>query len=364
MTMKIKERDLEYIFSRLSNAERRKFSGTKILLTGCAGFLGYYMLSFFSRFRDELGIRHVVGLDNFRLGRPLWIEKMRADSKIEIIDFDILKKGTEEIPSAQEMDYVFHMASIASPVYYREYPIETLDANVWGLRKLLDFYSGKDLRGFLFYSSSEVYGNPDQGSIPTHEEYFGNVSSIGPRACYDEAKRVGETLCYLYHKKRNLPARIVRPFNNYGPGMSLKDGRLPADLAGSVYFNRDIIMFSDGKPTRTFCYISDAIVGYLKTLLHEKFDYFNIGMDKPEISVREMAEIYAEVGKKLFSYTGRIFFEKHPDAEYLSNNPSRRCPDISKAKKELGYDPSILVEDGVMRFLQFLKEEKEEAVQW
>ena len=146
------------------------------------------------------------------------------------------------------------MASIASPSFYRKYPIETLDANIWGLRRLLDFYCEKNIRGLAFYSSSEIYGDPTPENIPTPETYRGNVDCQGPRACYDEAKRFGETMCYLFHQKYNMPITIIRPFNNYGPGVRLNDARVLADFANAVRQNKDIVMFSDGSPTRTFCY--------------------------------------------------------------------------------------------------------------
>ena len=258
-----------------------------------------------------------------------------------------------------DVDYIIHMASIASPTFYRKYPLETVDANILGLRALLEFYKNKDIKGFLFFSSSEVYGDPDPSYIPTPEDYRGNVAMIGPRACYDESKRFGETLCYLYAEKFHIPISIVRPFNNYGPGMRLNDKRVPADFAKAVVENKKLVMYSDGKPTRTFCYVTDAIVGYLKALLYEPFDYFNIGIDKPEISVKELAEIYKEAGSVIYNFDQSIEFRESAEPSYLTHNPSRRCPDISKARKLLNYAPSISVVEGVHRFLSFLKERGE-----
>lgn len=257
-------------------------------------------------------------------------------------------------------------ASIASPSFYRKYPIETLDANIWGLRRLLDFYCEKNIRGFAFYSSSEIYGDPTPENIPTPETYRGNVDCQGPRACYDEAKRFGETMCYLFHQKYNMPITIIRPFNNYGPGMRLNDARVPADFANAVRQNQDIVMFSDGSPTRTFCYITDAITGYLKCIAHaaDGFEAFNIGMDKPEISIRRLAEIYAESGKEIFGYTGKVTLAASEDAEYLRNNPNRRCPAIDKARRLLCYNPQVDVEQGVRYFLEYVKACKEEELVW
>lgn len=345
--------DLDYIVRNLENQE--KFEDATILLTGCAGFLGFYFLQYFSKYANKLGIKRIIGLDNFIVGHPEWIDNITKEYSniITIHKFDVISDKIENIKGADQANFVVHMASIASPVFYRKYPIETLDANIWGLRKLLDFYRHKAIKGFLFFSSSEIYGDPDPDFIPTPEEYRGNVATMGPRACYDEAKRFGETMCYLYAEKYNMPIGIARPFNNYGPGMKLEDKRVPADFAKAILENKDIVMLSDGTPTRTFCYISDAILGYLKILLHGKFDYFNIGIDKPEISIKRLAGIYAEQGRRLKNYTGSVIFEPPKEKDYLTHNPSRRCPVIDKAKKILNYNPTISVEDGVERFLRF-----------
>jgi UDP-glucuronate decarboxylase len=272
--------------------------------------------------------------------------------------FDISKDRIEDVQEAKFARYIIHAASIASPTFYRQYPLETIDANVWGLRRLLDFCKGADeLEGFLFFSSSEIYGDPDPASIPTDEGYRGNVACVGPRACYDEAKRFGETLCYVFATLHDMPVTVVRPFNNYGPGMRAGDSRLPADLAEAVLGRRDITLWSDGSPTRTYCYISDAVAGYFLSLLHGKYDYFNIGTDKEEITVRDLAETYRAAGAEMFGYSGKVNYEKSKDSEYLTHNPSRRRPNIRKAREKLGYNPKIEVKEGVRRHLQFLSDE-------
>ncbi len=362
--MSIKNEDVRYIFDHLSNAEKEKFDKSTVLITGCGGFLGYYFMNFFKAFGRELSIRKVIALDNFMLGTPHWIEEMREDPLFDIREFDIISGHVSNIPGSENADYIIHMASIASPTFYRKYPMETLDANVWGLRSLLDYYKDKDVRGVLFFSSSELYGDPSPENIPTNEEYRGNVSATGPRACYDESKRFGETMCSLFASKHGMPIGVARPFNNYGPGMRINDKRVPADFAKAVYEGADITILSSGSPTRTFCYITDAITGYLKVLLHGRYDYFNIGMDKPEISVRRLAEIYAAAGKDIFGYQGSVTYNTSEDTEYLTHNPERRCPDIGKARDILGYEPSIEVEEGVRRFLTFIKENVEEEFIW
>lgn len=360
----IRDEDLKYIFDNLSDEEKEKFKDTTIVITGCGGFLGYYFMHFFEKYAKELSIKKIIGLDNFMLGKSEWIERLSKNEIFEIVKFDIITDDISKVPGCENANLIVHMASIASPTFYRIHPIETLDANIWGLRALFDFYINKNLKGFLFFSSSEVYGDPDADSIPTSEDYNGNVSCTGPRACYDESKRFGETMCRLFSEKHNMPIGVVRPFNNYGPGMKINDKRVPADFAKAIYENKDIVILSDGSPTRTFCYISDAITGYLKILLHGKYDYFNIGIDLPEISIKELADIYVEAGKEVFGYEGKVIYNTSEDKDYLTNNPERRCPNIDKARNILNYNPSIIVNDGVKRFLTFIKENNESEFLW
>jgi len=355
MTNRILDEDIEYIRRALSARELEFFGGRSVLITGCAGFLGYTFLHFFTRLARELKLRQVIGLDSFILGRPAWLDRLAAENPVlQLHAADIRSTDLGKIPGAQDADLVIHMASIASPTYYRKHPIETLEANIWGLRALFDFYKERKIAGLLFFSSSEVYGDPPADQVPTSESYRGNVAMIGPRACYDEAKRCGETMSYLYAERYGLPVSIVRPFNNYGPGMKLDDRRVPADFAKAVLANQDIQIFSDGKPTRTFCYVADAITGYLKALAHGKFEFFNIGIEKPETSVEGLAEIYRRAGAQICGYSGKVVLAVQSEQAYLTDNPNRRCPRIDKARELLGFAPTIEVEAGVRRFLEFI----------
>lgn len=362
MKQSIIEQDLEYIYNRLP--EKCGFKGSRIVVTGCAGFIGYTVMNFFNRYAEELGIISITGLDNFIMGRPKWLDRIAKNSRIHIKHFDVVSDRLDSVAGLEEADYVMHMASIASPVYYRQHPLETLDSNVAGLRNLLDFYRGKKLKGLLFMSSSEIYGNPDEAHIPTSETYSGYVASIGPRACYDESKRIGETLCYVFSKEYEMPITIVRPFNNYGPGTRLNDKRVTADFVSSIMEGKDIVILSDGTPKRTFCYIADAVLGYFKALLYGKFDYFNIGIEKPEISVNTLAGLYAKAAQKVCGYQGKVVYSKSCDADYLTDNPQRRCPDMTKARKSLNFNPEIYIEDGIVRYLRFLMESPESEYIW
>jgi UDP-glucuronate decarboxylase len=360
MTNSILSSDLEAIHKALGN-KRARVADATILITGCAGFLGFYLVNYLVRYAGDLGLHKVIGLDNFMLARPVWLDDLAKthSDRLTLHNFDIARDDLAAIPDAGSARFVVHMASIASPTFYRQYPLETIDGNIWGLRRLLDFYRGKtELEGLLFFSSSEIYGDPDPTHIPTAEDYRGNVACVGPRACYDESKRFGETLCHIFATKYGMPITVARPFNNYGPGMRLEDRRLPADLARCVIEKRDIVLYSDGSPTRTFCYIADAITGYLLTLLHRQFDAFNIGIEKPEITVAQLAEIYRAAGHDIMGYEGSVRREVSSDADYLGHNPQRRCPDIGKAREKLGYNPRVTVEEGVHRYLNFLAETK------
>jgi UDP-glucuronate decarboxylase len=350
--------------SGISDSEKNKLRNATVLITGACGFLGYYFLHFFKQIGKDLGINKIIALDNFMLGKPTWLKYFLDDELFIIKQFDVISDNIANISQANNADFIIHMASIASPVFYRKHPIETLDANIWGLRNLLDFYREKNIKGFLFFSSSEVYGNPDNIFVPTNEEYYGNVSITGPRACYDESKRFGETMCMLFARQYGMPIGVARPFNNYGPGMKLNDKRVPADFALAIYEGRDIEILSDGSPTRTFCYIADAITGYMKILLYGRYDYFNIGIEKPEISIKELAMLYAKSGINVLDYKGNVRHTVSSDRNYLANNPQRRCPDIDKARSILSYNPTIGVEEGIERFLRFISENDKTEFWW
>jgi UDP-glucuronate decarboxylase len=360
MTNSVIQKDLEYIWNKL-DCSRDKLKNSRILITGFGGFLGFYFLKFLTNFHNELGIKEIICVDTFILGKKDWIVALEAQfpNLLTVIDASVASKDFKENVPINEVDYIIHAASIASPVFYRQHPLETIDANIWGLRALLDKVveeNRNSMKGFLFFSSSEIYGDPTQDSIPTHEDYRGLVSCHGPRACYDESKRFGETICWVYAQKYKLPITIARPFNNYGPGMSLADKRLPADLASKVLNKEDIVLYSDGTPTRTFCYIADAIIGYFKCLTYGSYDYFNIGNDDQELSVSELTSIYQLKAKLLFQTDIKVQFEQSLDNEYLTDNPNRRCPDLAKARNILAYNPEIIVDDGVERYLTFAKE--------
>jgi nucleoside-diphosphate-sugar epimerase len=347
--------DLAYICGRLQD-ELGLLAGKRLLITGGAGFLGYYLVQTAlhrNRATDDPHIQLTV-YDNFVRGTPAWLTALRDDENLTLVKHDV----TRPLPQNMgDFHYIIHAASIASPIYYRQHPIETMDANVNGLRFLLEYsrrqkQRQKPIEGFLFFSTSEIYGDPSPENIPTPETYRGNVSCTGPRACYDESKRFGETLAVNFARQYDLPIKIARPFNNYGPGLRITDRRVLPDFARDVLAGQDIVMLSDGSPTRTFCYVADAIVGYYKILVRgQAGQAYNIGVEKPEISIAELATRVAKLARELFGYQGKIVRQASPDQDYLVDNPNRRSPMIAKAREALGYNPSIGLDEGLRRSL-------------
>ena len=348
--------DLKYICENL-NEEFASLCGKHLLITGGAGFLGYYLvqsiLYWNEKERNSKSIRLTV-YDNYIRGIPSWLTKLQGNKNLTLTKHDITGPLP---PDMDDFHYIIHAASIASPTYYRKYPIETMDANVNGLRSLLEYCkrqkeNGKPVEGFLFFSSSEVYGDPSHENIPTPENYYGYVSCTGPRACYDESKRYGETLCVNFARQYDLPVKMARPFNNYGPGLKITDKRVLPDFARDVLAGRDIVILSDGSPTRTFCYVADAIIGYFKIMLRgRKGQAYNIGVEEPEISMLDLAERVVKIAKNLFGYKGKVVHQPANDQDYLADNPNRRCPIIDKARNELEYNPSVSIEEGLRRSL-------------
>jgi dTDP-glucose 4,6-dehydratase/UDP-glucuronate decarboxylase len=330
------------------------FRGKRILVTGAAGFLGFGFLHFFSyldRTFSSVDSMSVVAADNYIRGCPRWLlELTNANCHVKLVKQDITQAW--QYDTEGPFDFIIHAASIASPQVYRRYPLETVDTNVSGLRHMLDLAKSHESESILYFSSSEIYGDPPANEIPTREVYRGNVSCIGPRACYDESKRMGETLCYLYARQYNVPAKIVRPFNNYGPGLRLADGRVLPDFCRDVLADRDIILHSDGSPTRTFCYVSDALTGYLLVLLSPyDAEPFNIGSEAPEVSMRELAEMLLSTACS----QRHVIHKPSDEADYLTDNPNRRCPNLEKARTLLGYAPRVDLQFGLKRLLEWYR---------
>ena len=350
----LRSADLDLVLAQVGN-DFARMSGKKLLITGGAGFLGYYLVQaplYWNEKNADKPPIDVTVYDNFMRGCPGWLTALESDPNLTLVRHDIIDPLPLQMP---KFSFIIHAAGIASPIYYRRYPIKCMDANINGLRNLLDYsVASKEtetpVEAFMFYSSSEIYGDPTPENIPTPEDYRGNVSCTGPRACYDESKRYGETLCVNYAQQEKIQVTIARPFNNYGPGLKISDRRVLPDFARNVFAGKDIELLSDGSPMRTFCYSADAISGYYKVLLRgQTGEPYNIGTEKPEISVRDLANRVADIGQRLFGYHGSVVFQKSEDRAYLVDNPQRRCPNIDKARSHLDYDPQIDIDTGLER---------------
>lgn len=342
-------RDVSEVLANLGSLNRR-FSGKSVILTGAAGFLGCHFTHYFCALNDSQLLAEpcrIFAYDSFIRGTPDWVTEIGNRPDVTFEKLDVTRAFS--YPAA---DFVVHAASIASPMFYRRFPLETMDANVMGLRHLLEHATATQVESVLFFSTSEIYGDPDSSHIPTSEDYRGNVSCTGPRACYDESKRYGETLAVTFWQAKGVPVKTVRPFNNYGPGLLPGDKRALPDFFSDVLADRDLVLFSDGRATRTFCYIADAITGYLLALLsHHNGEAFNIGADAPEISMLDLARRVIEISRKPL----QVKFATSVDPNYLSDNPQRRCPSINKARRQLNYQPKVALSEGLERMWQYYR---------
>jgi dTDP-glucose 4,6-dehydratase/UDP-glucuronate decarboxylase len=327
-------------------------AGRTVLLSGGGGFLGAAMLDTLAWLNRERFARpaRVIVVDNFVTGVPARLARYERDPAIRLHHGDI----TGELTLDEPFHYAIHAASIASPMVYRARPLATAHTNVWGLRRMLELARAQsELAGFLFFSTSEIYGDPDPDHIPTAEDYRGYVSCTGPRACYDESKRFGETLAVIYHQEFGFPIRSVRPFNVYGAGQRLDDGRIMPDLIGAASRGEPLVLLSDGRATRSFCYVSDGVAGFFLALLAGRpGEAYNIG-NPHEVSMGELADLVARLAGSAVTY------RTSSDPHYLTDNPQRRCPDLAKARRELGYAPRVALEAGVERTLRWARAARE-----
>lgn len=305
----------------------------RILITGGAGFLGSHLCDKFMAEGYE-----VIAMDNLITGDLKNIEHLFRLENFEFSHHDVTK--FVHVPG--KIDYILHFASPASPIDYLKIPIQTLKVGSLGTHNLLGLAKEKKAR-ILIASTSEVYGDPLVH--PQSEEYYGNVNTIGPRGVYDEAKRFQESITMAYHRFHNLDTRIARIFNTYGPRMRLNDGRVIPAFIGQALRGEDLTVFGDGKQTRSFCYVDDQIDGLYKLLLSDYNLPLNIG-NPEEITILEFAEEII----KLTGTQQKIVFEPLPQ-----DDPLQREPDITKARKILGWEPKVSREVGMQKTFQYFK---------
>lgn len=305
----------------------------RIVVTGAAGFLGSHLCDYLLKKGHE-----VIGLDNLITGTTRNIEHLAGNDRFKFIKHDV----TEYIYISGGVDAVLHFASPASPVDYLEYPIQTLKVGALGTHKALGLAREKKAR-FLLASSSEVYGDPL--IHPQREEYWGNVNPIGPRGVYDESKRFAEAMTFAYHRTHGIDTKIARIFNTYGPRMRSGDGRVVPNFINQALDGKPLTVYGDGNQTRSFCYVSDLIEGIYRLLVSDVNDPVNLG------NPHEMRII--DFAKKVIELTGSksdIVFEKLP-----VDDPKVRQPDISRAKKLLGWEPKVSLEEGLIQTIEYFK---------
>lgn len=312
----------------------------RVLITGAAGFLGSHLCD---RFIEE-GFE-VIGMDNLITGDLKNIEHLFSNSKFEFYHHDVTK--FVHVPG--KIDYILHFASPASPIDYLKIPIQTLKVGAMGTHNLLGLARVENAR-ILIASTSEVYGDPLVH--PQTEEYYGNVSAIGPRGVYDEAKRFMESITMAYHRYHGLETRIVRIFNTYGPRMRLNDGRAIPAFIGQALRGEDLTVFGDGSQTRSFCYVDDQIEGIFRLLMSDYVYPVNIGNPK-EITIHQLAEEILELtGSNL-----KIARKPLP-----KDDPTQRKPDITKANEILDWFPVVSRKEGFTKTLEYFKSLSEEEL--
>jgi len=304
-----------------------------ILITGAAGFLGSHLCD---RFLKE-GY-HVIGMDNFITGDEKNISHLANNPNFDFIKHDV----SEFIKVDTDLDYILHFASPASPIDYLKIPIQTLKVGSLGTHNLLGLAKAKNAR-MLIASTSEVYGDPLVH--PQTEDYYGNVNTIGPRGVYDEAKRFQESITMAYHRFHGVETRIVRIFNTYGPRMRLNDGRVIPAFMGQALRGEDLTIFGDGSQTRSFCYVDDQVEGIYRLLLSDYVEPVNIG-NPHEISIKDFAEEII----KLTGTTQKVIYKDLP-----VNDPMQRQPDITLARKLLGWEPKVDRAEGMKITFDYFK---------
>ena len=305
-----------------------------VLVAGAAGFLGSNLA------QSLLDSNHkVYGLDNFATSNSENLSVLMANPNFVFIEASV---SDEQIYKINEnLDFVYHFASPASPPKYQALGMETVWANTLGTENLIRLALDHSAR-FLFASTSEVYGDPLES--PQRETYWGNVNTIGPRSVYDESKRLGETIVHHYVENANLNGSIVRVFNTYGPGMDPEDGRVVSSLIRQALTNSPFTIYGDGQQTRSFCFVEDLVRGVIKAAESEEFGPFNLG-SPIESTVLDLAKEVATVLRVPFN------------PEFLDlpgDDPRRRCPDITKAKLELGWEPRVSISSGIARTAEWM----------
>lgn len=312
--------------------------GKTLLVSGAAGFIPSTLCEFYLNKGAT-----VIGLDNYITGSHSNIDDLSKYDKFEFYETDISERLPQELKK-KHIDYIFSLASPASPLDFGTIPMEIMRVNSEGTYKLLELARDKKAR-FLGASTSEIYGDPEVHPQP--ETYFGNVNSIGPRACYDESKRFAEAMIMTYHNHYDVETRIVRIFNTYGPRMRANDGRVIPSFINWALNDEDICIFGDGSQTRSFCYVTDLIDAINNVMFSDDHTPFNCG-NNDEYTIKQCAELIV----KVTGSSSKIKYEPLP-----KDDPKRRKPDLSKLQGISTYDPRITFEEGLKLTASYFKQQ-------
>lgn len=339
--------DLEEIIEE--NITWEKLKGKTVLITGASGMIGTYMLQTLTMLNDrfEYGIKIIAVLRN-----PSKLpEEVRNREDVEIVIHDV----TQSFNLTEDVNYIIHAASPASPLIMQNQPVETIAANTLGTFNTLTLAKEKNAEGYMFISSREIYGQPSEGQEFFFENTYGFVDQLNPRSCYSEGKKAAETMCVCFHDEYGLNTKIARLAHTYGPGMSIYDGRVQADFLKNVFHNEDIVLKSEGTAVRTYTYIADAVAGLFRILLDSDDIVYNIGNENGKVSIRELAEImvsiYPEQGLKL------VF--DIPEGGTKGTAPYTLGILNSEKLRSIGWKPKYSVKDGFKRTLEYLELEGE-----
>lgn len=335
----------------------QEFAGKTVLISGANGFLPAYMvetLLYLNEQRNDPPTR-VIGLVRNLERAETRFSVYRGRPDLCFLVQDVCKPVVID----ESIHFIIHAASQASPKYYGVDPVGTLSANILGTAHLLNLAVSHSVKAFLFFSSGEVYGQVDPSQIPINETNYGYLNSVDVRSCYGESKRMGETMCVSWAHQHGVPAKIVRPFHTYGPGMRLDDGRVFADFVADIVHHRDITLKSDGSAIRPFCYLADATSGFFTVLLRGEIGQpYNVGTTE-EISIHDLA--YLLVGLFPENELQVVRTTATRTAGYLQSPILRNCPDIDKVRK-LGWEPLISIREGFHRtvrsFCEFIPTKK------
>jgi dTDP-glucose 4,6-dehydratase len=310
------------------------------LISGAAGFIGSHLCDRLIRDGDS-----VVGLDNLITGSRRNLEHLKAyeaQGRFAFVEFDVTREGAG-LDARGRFDHVWHLASLASPKEYLAHPVETLQAGSAGTRNMLEI-ARRDGAHFLLTSTSECYGDPLEH--PQTETYWGNVNPVGPRSCYDESKRYAEALTMAYHRSHGVRTSIARIFNTYGPRMALNDGRVVPAFLDQALRGEPLTIFGDGSQTRSFCYVADLVDGLVKLAGSEERYPVNLG-NPSELTILE----FAEAIKHLMGSNLELVFKPLPE-----DDPRKRRPDISKARRLLGWEPKVGLDAGLRETVEYFKQ--------